>query len=648
MRTISASQIGTFEDCNRFWWFERILRLLEPPAIVDNFTFGTVLHGVCERYLSATMNGRVRGPAGAVMTKEPMVGQIAGHPVNLYPKGWETTVERDGSSGKTVTPTEAKLIQRLIAEAIEEGILVRGKQTTVERKILLPVIEGVNLVGYIDVHRNPSAVRQLPVIEDHKSYGKGSVRFLKREKKTSPNFLGSDQQLKTYAWAITELDNLHDSVGGFNGVRVRHNQYPKFPGRPVTSVEATITSEQIEEHGEYLRDVAGRMVRVADVKEWADVPGPKDTGKCEHWYGKPCPFHKICGRVETTEQHKARVSRLIDSQSDKPRLDLPLQSPRKRTKPKEANGMSSIFDKAKKKKAAQAARKKAAGSTAAKAKAKPKAKAPATPVNGSEPAQQEPAVVGGAPWANPSCRACKGRGLTSKGKACPICDNTAKKGGRPTSMSYVLELDDEELGVAVARSESVEGLEAAGLPLEWIEADGPAEPAKTAVSKAPAETPQEPADEESEPEASEGTSDNEAQGAQEQEPEAPAEQAPAKGTRKRKNAKGAGRPAAGLTILVGVVPLRGAITSRTVVTSAEVLARFGAELAKDMGAESYYDLDSFKRRDRLAQGAAHIVAELNRVVLVHPGVLGNDDVGALVQALMGQTEGIDAIYVRTS
>lgn len=632
MRTISPTQIGTFEDCHRFWWFTRILRLQEPPATVDNFTFGTVLHAVCERYLSATMNGRVRGPAGAILANGPNVGQYAGRPVNLYPRGWETTIERDGSYGKSVTLTEAKLIQRLIAEAIEEGILVRGKQTTVERKMLLPVIEGVNLVGYIDVHRNPSDVRPLPVIEDHKSYGKNSVRFLKRENFGSPNFLGSDQQLKTYAWTVATQDDWDGDVA------VQHNQFPKFPGRPVTSVKATITSEQIEEHGEYLRDVAGRMVRVADTKEWADVPGPKDTGKCERWYGKPCPFHKICGRVETTEQHKARVSRLIESRSDKPRLDLPLQSPRKRTKPKEAT-MGSIFDKAKKKKAAQSARKKAAGSTAAKAKAAPS-------VNGGD--FPEPAIgsaLNPAPWANPECRACKGRGLTSKGKACPICDTTAKKGGRLTSMAYVLELDEDGLGVAVARSESVVTLEAADMPLEWIEADGQAE------SEVAAEAPQEPAAETSESQASEGTSDDEAQGAQEQEPEAPAETTPAKGTRKPRAKKGegkAGRPTAGLVILVGAVPLKGAITSRTVVTSAEVLARFGAELAKDMGAESYYDLDSFKRRDRLAQGASHIVAELNRVVLVHPGVLGNDDVGALVQALMGQTEGIDAIYVRTS
>ena len=58
-RVISASQIGTFEDCNRHWWLKRILRLKEIPA--DHFTFGTILHGVCERWLTASANGRVPG-----------------------------------------------------------------------------------------------------------------------------------------------------------------------------------------------------------------------------------------------------------------------------------------------------------------------------------------------------------------------------------------------------------------------------------------------------------------------------------------------------------------------------------------------------------------------------------------------------------
>ena len=648
-RTISPSQINTFEDCNRFWWFTRILRLKEPPG-PDHFTFGTVLHAVCERYLASTANGRVPNPNQLPKRTETVPpfkhdqwtggifeGQIMGNPVDLYPEGWQTTVERFGGPGKTVTPTEAKLIKRLVTEAIEEGILQRGDGTTVERKIYLPVIDGVNLVGYIDVHRDANEVRPLPIIEDHKSYGKSSGRYLKRENFDSPNFLGKDQQLRTYAWAVSELDN-HDG-----DVVVQHNQFPKFPGKSVTSVKATIPRAEIEEHGEYLRDVAGQMVRVAGIKKWDDVPGPRDSGKCARWYGRACPFSKICGRSESPEQHKVRVSRLLEWFKDdgsKPKLDLPLQTPRKRTKATGGKTVS-IFDQAKKKKAAAAARKKKAGAT--------EAKAATPPVNGAEPAPAAPAVVGGAPWANPECRACKGRGLTSKGKACPICNSAAKKAGRPTSMAYVLELDEDGLGVAVAREEEYEALEAADMDLEWVEADSsqpvaaeaPSEPAPAKPkAKAPRAKKKEKTPEPEE-QAQGSTADGDTP-----EPEALEKHLAAQAKPKAKS--NAGRPKIGLTILVGAVPVRGAMTSRTIITSAEVLARFGAELAADMGAESYYDLDSFKRRDRLAEKAAYIVSELPRSVLVHPGVLGNDDAGTLVQALMGETEGIEAVIVRTS
>ncbi len=116
----------------------------------------------------------------------------------------------------------------------------------------------------------------------------------------------------------------------------------------------------------------------------------------------------------------------------------------------------------------------------------------------------------------------------------------------------------------------------------------------------------------------------------------------------RRKAAQRGRPAVGLEILVGATYLRGMAGGRTVVTSSEALARFGAELAADMGAESYYDLDSFKRRERLAQKADYIASSLARHILVHPGVLGNDDEGKLVQALMGLTEGIERVIVRVS
>lgn len=658
---ISASQIDTYEGCNRFWWMQRILKLTEPPQA--HFTFGTVTHAVNERYLSADKNQRVPHPepedakgAGMqrVWNKGPLVDQVGGRPVNLYPKGWETVQERDGSEA-SVTPTEARLIRKLVTESIDNGVLRWRAGTQVERELLLTVIKGVQLIGYVDAYKGPTDVQLLPVIEDHKTYGKGSLRFLKRANVDSPNYIGKNQQLLTYCWAISVLDSWEGDV------IVRHNQYPKFPGKEVTAVEGTITRAEIVAHGEYLEEVAGRMELTRNIKDWADVPGPKDTGLCSRRFGKPCAFSDICGRAETPDAYLARLERL-KSGSFVARLNLPLATPKKRT---QGNETMSIFDRANKQKAKRAARKEAAGTTEAKAVVD------ATPaVNGAEPAPVATPAVGGAPWANPSCKACKGRGLTSKNKSCPICDLTAKKGKRPTSMMYVVEITEEGMGVAVAREENVPDLVDAGCPLEWIEeealesAPAATEPAVATtpapVEKAP-EAAVEPAVEPAKPArrkrrtkaemAAARVEAAEAKAAESIEVDAEAiegtpavsaivEVAPVVAKTK------AGRPSVGLTIMVGAMYLTGQPGGRTVITSSEALNRFGAELAADMGAATYWELDSFKRRERLAQKADYIASQLARHILVHPGILGNDDEGKLVQALMGLSEGIEGVITR--
>jgi len=653
MSYISASQIETYDEgCNRFWWFQRILKLSEPPAA--HFTFGTVTHAVNERYLSADVNQRVPGPAGSIVADGPLKGQIAGRPVNLYPEGWDTATERDGSTA-TVTKNEAKLIRKLVEESIENGVLRWREGTQVERKLLAEIIAGVQLIGYVDAYKPPTEVQPLPLIEDHKTYGKGSLRYLKREDPKSPNYLGLNQQLKTYCYAISILD-------GWDGdMTVRHNQYPKFPGKEVTAVETVITAEQIAEHGEYLKDVAARMERTRKIKDWADVPGPKDTGKCARWYGKPCPFSDICGRAETPDAYRARLERL-KSGSPAARLNLPLAKPKKRSATKETN--MSIFDRAQKQKAARSSRKQAAGTAEAKAAVE------APSVNGEEPAP-EVVLTGGAPWSNPSCKACKGRGLTSRGTACPICDNTAKKAGRLTSMAYIVETDDEGMGIAAAREEQVEALEAAGMALEWVEEAQPATaPESAPAASEPEEAPvvaEEPEAAPAEPEAQEEApapkprrkrrtkaqiaADKAAEEAKAEEaevndyPDEPVVDARPT-AQQAKPRKGAGRPRVGLTIMVGSTYLRGLATSREVISSSEVLARFGAELAEDMGAQSYWLLDTWKRRERLAEKSDYIVSQLAGVVVVHPGELGNDDIGTLMRNLASVSEGIEAVIAR--
>lgn len=648
MLTISSSQIDTYEDCNRFWWFTRVLKLSEPPQ--SHFTFGTILHGVCERWMMADEQGRVPEglgecepeEGGYVYLKGVFKGQRIGAPVELYPEGWTIAREHDGSTAE-VTPNEARQIKNLVSEAIEKGILFRQPGTTCERRIDYKLLDGVKLVGYIDVFRQGSK-DEWPSIEDHKSYGKSSVRFLKTGKLDSPNYLGKNQQVRTYATITSKLDG-HDG-----DVVVYHNQFPKFPGRGVERVRASILPSEQEEHWEYLLDVAQRMLRTHDIKKWQDVPGPKDTGKCARWFGKPCPFADICGNVETVQAYQERTARLIANRGASPRLNVPLAAPRKRagTNRQEATTVS-LWDKAKAKKDARAGRQEAAAPTTAPKTEVKKETPAAPPVNGAKPAEKA-TVLNGAPWARPSCPACKGRGMNSKGLPCSICDKKNKQEGKLTSAAYVVEIGEDGLAVALARDEHTAAIEAAGLPLEWVEEAAPAAPAapakaepKPEPAKAPAKA-QEPAKPKPTPKPEPKPAP--APAAEEPAPEAQEEEAPAEpeqqaetSPRGRKQA-GPGRPKVGLGILIGAVQLRG--PSRPTVLAQEVLARFGAELAKDMGASSYFELDPFKRRERIAQKAAYIAEQLGRSVMLVPN-LSDPDISWMVSALAGLPEGVEFV-----
>src|SRR6185503_13713470 len=151
-------------------------------------------------------------------------------PVDVFPPGWET-VEEKGHK-QTVTPNEAALIRRLVAQAVERGIVQRGDGRALERELRLPVIDGVELVGFVDVFKGAgelqhnggpftSTTQEIPQIHDHKTFGEGSVRFLKQPGVTSPNYIGADAQLLTYSAATSLIDDWTGPVA------VRHNQFPK-------------------------------------------------------------------------------------------------------------------------------------------------------------------------------------------------------------------------------------------------------------------------------------------------------------------------------------------------------------------------------------------------------------------------------------
>lgn len=258
-------------------------------------------------------------------------------------------------------------------------------------------------------------------------------------------------------------------------------------------------------------------------------------------------------------------------------------------------------------------------------------------INGGQPSPTAPVVppTNAPPWANPSCTACGGQGFNSKGRPCPICDALAKRSKRPTSSMYLVEGDAQAGFTAKERPEHVAALFAIEAPKEWSSKAGAVAPLTVSMGVAQAHVEkvqqqvvqsmgvaanlqQPPVSTVATAPTIERTCDPAQQGGIEVD-------APAAAKEKR------GRKPVGLTILIGCSQLKG--PDRPTITAQELLQKVGAELAKDMAASSYWELEAFKRRDRIRQRSAEIAEQLGTTVLQVAG-LRDPDVDSLIGALI--------------
>ena len=535
--------------------------------------FGTVLHACLQRWCSANGQGRVPDPVPACLT-----GQKPGDAVEVYPEGWDSTI----------TPNEAGLIRKLLKQAVERGIIERGDGRLLEHEFTVPLIPDVDLTGIIDIFLSHSTPKE---IHDNKSFGEGSTRFLKQEDETSPNYIGKDQQVLTYVAAVTDR---------FMPVVVRHNQFPKFDDpRGVREVHTLVKVSQIQGHWESLQIRAWEMLRTKDIKRWQDVRGPDSIDMCSKYGG--CAFRGICGKTETLEGYRNRVLALALDKSVRPNINLTPRKLQKMSIP-----TTDIFARLR---AAKVAASPPPATTPA-APTVPASSPDAPAINGGVAPPENPPVVNAPPWAQATCTACKGTGFATTGRTCPICDLNAKRHKRPTSNQYVVVGSLDEGFKATVRDEYKDELTARGFILEW-DSKGTAKVVPDVVVAPTVAVVQEPT-----PAAT---------------PEAPPVEAPPVETK----TDGRGRKATGITMLIGCAWMKG--PQRPNVTAQELLDRLGKELARDMGAQSYWELDPFKRRDRIRQRADVIAEQLGKTILMVPN-LADPDAASLVAALLPHSE----------
>lgn len=487
------------------------------------------------------------------------LGRVNGKPVELYPKGWEGSL----------VPAQASLVKYLVSVGISEGIIERWPQRRIEHsfKIKLGEHSGIRIsvMGVIDVLLPDTVI-------DHKT-----VKTFKYAK--SKEALANNLQVLTYA-LVPMFETERRGAVAPREVWVRHNVFCKVPAIPdevlgrilqgehvpvdparvVRKVEATVSQEAVLQNATRLLTMGQEMIDlrlwVHDKQpQWHELPGPEDKSQACNAYGG-CSFRSICGRKETVKRYTQRIRRLTES-----KVDFPTE----KSRIQETQTVSTFQDAMKQ-----------LQSTKAAIASKPSASNQAVGVNPPAPAQPEmPApetlqqALDPAPWANPGCKACSGLGFNTKGSPCRICDATD-----PASSWFVFErLEDGTLAFEVL-PEYAE---------RWEKMNVPPTPAAPDPSPAPSEP-----------------------------VPAPAAPDPLQSLEKTEDVEkpSRGRPKLSFTLILGGVAVSKFPKTKNLISLADVLAEWGAKLAQHQGAESYYALDAFKRRDALAQIAEQIADEL--------------------------------------
>jgi hypothetical protein len=581
---VSASQIESWDSCRRKWWFQKVQRL---PELDKGFQiYGNVIHSVADRFFGADDLGYDRA---------------TGKPVDLYPAGWEKSYDRTDKTRLlgTVSPQEQAQIKLLVRKAIETGIWVRHAGREPEASFFRKLSDRLAIIGYIDL--------MLPrEVQDHKSTK--NMRYAKSAKD-----LESNTQLFIYAKEC--LLRAEERGEKLDSVVVRHNTFSKDPSNPIVqSVRAELPAERIEEFWQLVIETAKdmRTLKRAGIapEMWSAVPGPESKDTCQDYGG--CPFLTICGKVETPNKYRARMELAVKAQQ----VGSAALTPGK-------NDMG-IFSKMK-----------TTATPAAPAATKPSQPAPPSMPRKEDrpqpttPAPEAPATAlhpnqEKAPWAREGCKGCNSMGISKAGKPCRVCDTMNKKDGKPTSANWTLGTDNE--GRITWTDGATSGSTPAVLPVTakdktTAEHAPTAKPA--AIPAIPAASPAAPTGvlgkrKPGRPRKTE--TEGAAAPAAAQAPEVAQEATPEpvglpvedvqtavgpEAIEEAVKSKG-GRPPVGFTLLIGCLPERGKTTG--VIGLDQEFERFGTELAQTMGAESYFALDAYKRRDWMAMRAKEIAA----------------------------------------
>lgn len=562
--TASASQFESFLRCPRSWWFQKVARMPDVEG-QRQFEFGDRLHEACERWLSADDTGR----------------DESGKPIELWPDGWDAGINQQ----------DASIIKRLVQAGIDQGVLRRSPGRRIEAPVSYPgplpqtpreIVPGVGLCGYRDVAHTG-------VVEDHKSIK--NRRYMK-----SQDALREDPQLLLYA-AIDLIERVEagEVMTPETKVTLRHNQFVKDPDDLyVRPCEVDVSLAEVEAFWEEKIEPAARdMLRykktLKDENRWAEVEGPRVKGACQAYGG--CPFARICSKVETPAAHRERIQRI----NELPQEPLPVTNPQE-------NQTMGAFDRLNKPKAA-----KPTPATPPPAETEATTTAVAEPDVLFKDSEVEETVEldDTPPWANLDCTACGGSGFNSRGNQCAACDRKAEMHGAPRAGSFTLSVDEEGYTVWTRLADlTVVGRRLLTAP-EVKVGDATRTPKPRARIKVDEAT--------TEADDSDTTTESDAPASINVPSAVAAKPSTVKVSADKTTGKGrTGRTATGFIMVYGAVRR----SKMKLLDLGEVFAAYGAELAEAQGADSYYSIDRFRRRDLLASKAREIAETIPSSTIV--------------------------------
>ena len=599
---MSPSQLVDYLTCPRSWYFRRVARLPEEED-VDKWNYGHRLHEVCERWVSGDSRGR----------------DATGEPVNLYPEGWQQ---------KSIDLSEEQLLKVTIEKATTgaQQVLRRMPDREVEIGYTREVIPNVMMTGKIDVKHRAG-------FEDHKTTK--SRRWISTQAK-----LAKDDKMLCYAYeTILQWWEEEGKLDPERTVNMRFNYFSKDPSDVfVKHVDVDVRADEVVQWWEdTVLPAAEDMLRMKKenlpAAEWSKVEGPRRPNACQAYGG--CKFAEICTRVKTPEKYSQRINRINESRKKNQSQPIPTTM--------------SIFGKTKKRKDGKVSKTDTVSPSSDKQPqkdaegAKSEAKASVALDKGDGGTKSVEVVA--APWARPKCKACGGTGIRDN-KPCGACDKINGATGKMTSADFEIVYTDNAL--VFAGEESSGEIPFASVKVEEI-------PAKVSKTEKVGPTPEE---KEAEKEAAKAAKKKAAA-------EKRAEKKAAKKAKvdAEKAAEDAGKfdkhaedddgassldktpefpeptsealdkvtelqdeiPHTRAILFINCIPI-----GRSVTDLAEVVRKEGADLAEDMGKESYYDIVAYERRALLAACANEVYDELRGAIYVQTG---DADVDAYLAAI---------------